>query len=116
MSMTKRVSHGKSPMENSKSRHSQQMRTAPEEPFPGENIKLLSYLLLFRPIPSLHFSPPFYCDDAMPHPACISLGQSAKHNDDYACTLFGRDKSAGSRFEQLCWPEGWRARLQGCRR
>jgi hypothetical protein len=23
----------------------------------------------------------------------------------------GRDKSAGSRFEQLCWPEGWRA---GC--
>ncbi len=22
-----------------------------------------------------HFSPPFYCDDVMPHPACIWLGQ-----------------------------------------
>ena len=54
---------------------------------------------------SPHISPPFYCDDAMPHPVCLSLGQSAHHSDDYAYALFGRERHTGhdlspSRYER----------------
>ena len=52
-----------------------------------------------------HFSPLFYCGDAMPHPALFLLGQSAQHSVDYACALFGRINKAGhdlspSRYER----------------
>ena len=43
-----------------------------------------------------HFSPPFYCDGAMPHPACISLGQSAQHSVNYAYTDVGKGREPGS--------------------
>jgi len=41
----------------------------------------------------------------MPHPACIWLGQSARHSVNYACALFGRKIQAGhdlssSRYER----------------
>ncbi|MCP4979229.1 MAG: hypothetical protein GY935_01905 [Gammaproteobacteria bacterium] len=47
---------------------------------PGTNSNLLTNISLnILSATNPHFSPPFYCDDAMPHPACIWLGQSAKY-------------------------------------
>jgi len=40
---------------------------------------------------SLHFSPPFDCDGAMPCPVMFSLGQIARQSRHYACAFFGRD-------------------------
>ncbi len=34
---------------------------------------------------SPHFSPPYYCDGALPRPVGILLGQGPRHRVNYAC-------------------------------